>query len=206
MNYKGLSPAIGKVGAEKIFKQSVTKHSLHYNFFHGDGDSKAFPAVQNAYSPEEPVKKYECIGHYHERVGTRLQKKDVKGVDGKGCLTNAKINTLQNYFDIALCQNVGDIDKMISACKASVFHVAQLSKISYQYQHDMLNRTSSYKDKDGIPSDVRSAILPVYNDLCKRENLSKCLHGSSQSINKSFNEMIWNRAPKANHVGQSNNV
>ena len=138
MNYKGLSPAIGKVGAEKIFKQSVTKHSLHYNFFHGDGDSKAFPAVQNAYSPEEPVKKYECIGHYHERVGTRLQKKDVKGVDGKGCLTNAKINTLQNYFDIALCQNVGDIDKMISACKASVFHVAQLSKNSYQYQHDML--------------------------------------------------------------------
>ena len=61
---------------------------------------------------------------------TSSKKKDVKGVDGKGCLTNAKIDTLQNYFDIALCQNVGDIDKMISACKASVFDVAQLSKKS----------------------------------------------------------------------------
>ena len=46
----------------------------------------------------------------------------------------------------------------------------------------------------------------MYNDLCKRENLSKCLIGRSQSRNKIFNGMIWNRAPKGNHVGQSNNV
>ena len=75
-----------------------------------------------------------------------------------------------------------------------------------QYQQDQYNRTSSYKDKGDIPLDVLSAILPVYNDLCKRENLSKCLIGRSQSRNESFNGMIWNRAPKGNHVGQSNNV
>ena len=47
--YKGSSPAMEKVGAEKIFKQSVTKHSLYYTFFYGDGDSKDFPAVENAF-------------------------------------------------------------------------------------------------------------------------------------------------------------
>ena len=46
-----------KVGAEKIFKQSVTKHSLYYNSFYADSDSNAFPAVENAYGPEKPVKK-----------------------------------------------------------------------------------------------------------------------------------------------------
>ena len=46
-----------------------------------------------------------------------------------------------------------------------------------QYQEDMLNETNSYKDKSGLPLDVHETILPVYYDLCKREKLSKCLHG-----------------------------
>ena len=45
LNYKGSSLAMEEVGAEKIFKQSVTKHSLYYTFFYGNGDSKAFPVV-----------------------------------------------------------------------------------------------------------------------------------------------------------------
>ena len=28
----------------------------------------------------------------------------------------------------------------------------------------------------------------------------KCLHGKTQNANESFNGMIWNRIPKANHV------
>ena len=64
-----------KVGAEKIFKQSVTKHSLYYISFYGDDYLKTFPAAENVYGPEKPVKKYECIGHYQKRVMTRLRKK-----------------------------------------------------------------------------------------------------------------------------------
>ena len=48
--------------------------------------------------------------------------------------------------------------------------------------------------------DARAAILPMYNDLCKRENLSKYLHGRTQNRKESFNEMIWSRVPKAYHV------
>ena len=50
------------------------------------------------------------------------EKKDVKGFVRKRRLTDAKVDILQNYFGIALRQNVEHIDKMISACKA--FHVA----------------------------------------------------------------------------------
>ena len=31
--------------------------------------------------------------------------------------------------------------------------------------------------------------------------LDKCLHGKTQNANESFNGMIWNRLPKATHVG-----
>ena len=72
-----------KVCAEKIFKQSVTGHSLYYTSFYGDGDSKAFPAVE---SPKISVKKYEYISHCQKRVTTHLQKKkkDVKELGGEG--------------------------------------------------------------------------------------------------------------------------
>ena len=36
-----------------------------------------------------------------------------------------------------------------------------------QYQQDGLNGPNSYKGKGGLALDVRAAILPVYNDLCK---------------------------------------
>ena len=52
------------------------------------------------------------------------EKKDVKGLGGKDPLTDAKIDTLQNYFGIALHQNIGGFDKMISTCKASMIHAA----------------------------------------------------------------------------------
>ena len=72
LNCKGSSTAMKKVSTEKIFKQSVTKLSLHYTSFYGDGDLKAFPPVENVYGSEKPVKKYECFGHYQKRVTTRL--------------------------------------------------------------------------------------------------------------------------------------
>ena len=34
--------------------------------------------------------------------------------------------------------------------------------------------------------------------------LKKCLHGKTQNANESFNGMIWNRIPKATHIGINN--
>ena len=125
LNYTGSSPAMETAGATKIFSGSKEKHNLFYTSFYGDGDSKAYPAVKDIYGPTKPVKKYECIGHYQKRVGTRLRKlkKDNKGLGGRGKLTDAKIDTLQNYFGIALRSNTGNLAAMKSNCMASMYHI-----------------------------------------------------------------------------------
>lgn len=210
LNYAGSSPNMEKVGAENMFKRSVKKHGLYYTKFYGDGDSKAFSAVENIYGPTKKLKKYECIGHYQKRVGTRLRKlkRVIKGLGGRGRLTDAKIDILQNYFGIALRQNVGNLSSMEDACMASMYHVAEYhdkcpkgDNTWCQFQKDKLEGTTLHKSKGGLPIDVRQKILPIYVDLCKSEMLQKCLHGKTQNANESFNGMIWNRIPKANHVG-----
>ena len=42
---------------------------------------------------------------------------------GKGKLTNTKIDTMQNYFGIALGSNVGNFAAMKSTCLASMYHI-----------------------------------------------------------------------------------
>ena len=177
LNYTGSSPCMKKVGTQNIFNRSVDKHGQYYIYFYGDGDSKAFPSVENVYGPSKKMKKRECIGHYQKRVGTRLRKlkKNTKGLGGRGRLTDTKIDTLQNYIGIALRQNVGDLAAMTKACKASMYHVADYHdncpkrRHSWcQFQKDKLLNTSEYKSKCGLPVDVRMAIVHIYNDLCKR--------------------------------------
>ena len=113
-------------------------------------------------------------------------------------MTNTKIDTLQNYFGIALRQNIGNLEAMTNAIMASLFHVsdyhANCPKTSDSwclYQRDKANGTNIYKPKGALPVDVRSAILPIYNDLTKPEMLIKCLHGKTQNANECFNGMIW---------------
>ena len=207
MNYVGSSPNMEKVGALKIYENSLAK-KLYYTSFYGDGDSKSYSAVKEFYGPKKPVKKFECIGHYQKRIGSRLRKlRKENNLGGRGRLTGNTIDVLQNYFGIALRQNVSDLDAMIKATMASFYHVAgchdkcpKTSDSWCQYQLDQRNFTKKYKEKL-LPLDVRKHILPVYNDLCRPEMLEKCLHGKTQNPNESFNGTVWNRIPKANHVG-----
>ena len=145
-------------------------------------------------------------------MGCRLRKlkQNVIGVGGKGRLTDAKSDTLQNYFGIAPRQNVGKLNDMGKSCLVSMYHVAGYhdsrpsSKDSWcQYQVDKLSNTNLYKSKGKLPTDVRRAILPTYNDFCKEEMLKKCLDGKTQNANESLSATIWNRIPKATHIGLS---
>ena len=104
-----------KIGAVKIFECSIEKYSLRYTDFYGDGDSKSFSAVEKVYGDDKLSKK-ECIGHYQMTVGNRLRKlRKEKRLGGKHRLTNTKIDTLQNYFVIALRQNIGNLEAMTNA-------------------------------------------------------------------------------------------
>ena len=69
--------------------------------------------------------------HVHKRVGNKLRnlKKNVKGLGGRGRLTNNIIDKLQNYYGITIGQNSGDLNAMKSATAASLFHVASLPQM-----------------------------------------------------------------------------
>ena len=68
----------------------------------------------------------DCIGHVQKRVGSRLRKlnnkskgvklADGKGLAGKGKLTDGKIDVLQNYYGLAIRENltVQAVDHTIS--------------------------------------------------------------------------------------------
>lgn len=100
----------------------------------------------------------------------RKLKKKKKGLGGRGRLTDALIDKMQNYFGIALRQNYGDLEKMISAF---MYHVSGYHESCpkdpntwCQFQLDMINNSNLYKEKSFLPLDVRQAIMPIYADLC----------------------------------------
>ena len=103
-------------GAVSICKQSVDKYKLRYTIFIQEGDTNSFGKVVEAkpYGDMLPIK-LECVGHVQNRLGIRLRqlrkdckgKKlgDGKGLTGRGRLTDKCINTVQNYYDMAIRQN-----------------------------------------------------------------------------------------------------
>ena len=127
-------------------------------------------------------------------------------------MTNAIIDRLQNYYGIAVRQNVGDLQGMTKAIHSTLFHVASSKQNNYhvqcpvgksswcRYQKDIACRTTTYKPGPGLPLSVIQHVKPIYNDLSKNELLEKCLHGKTQNQNESFNGMIWERLPKTKYV------
>ncbi|GFT32313.1 uncharacterized protein TNCV_4483521 [Trichonephila clavipes] len=92
-------------GAIEIFQRTESLHDLRYTKFLGDGDSKAYKAVNEMQPYEDTsIKKLECVGHVKKRMGTRLRalklkmkgKKlsDNKTLGGSGRLTDADIDKL----------------------------------------------------------------------------------------------------------------
>lgn len=88
--------------------------------------------VKDTYG-ENSVTKLECIAHVQNRVGSRLRKlkSKVKGLSGKGKLTDNFIDRLQNYYGIAVRSNVGDLKSMQQNVIAALFHCASNKKKAY---------------------------------------------------------------------------
>lgn len=86
--------------------------------FYGDGDSKSYAAIKNIHKEHNiTVVKKECVRHVQKRLGTALRKmkKEKKGFGGKGKLTDAMIDKLQNYYGIAIRNNSGNLTAMKKA-------------------------------------------------------------------------------------------
>lgn len=208
-NFKGSSAKMETVGASRIFSRSIKNRALEYTEYYGDGDSKAFMNVKDTYG-ENSVVKLECIGHIQKRVGSRLRKlkTTTKGLSGRGKLTDAFIDRLQNYYGIAIRSNVGNLAEMQKNVIAALFHCASSAnkpmhgqcptgKNSWCYFQRSLSAKLPVKEKyAGLPNNVLNVMKPVYMNLCSKELLSKCLHGLTQNANECFNGIIWQRVPK----------
>jgi len=216
-NFKGSAPAMEPEGVDRMFKRSVEVNNLRYTEFFGDGDSKSFNRVKEVYQADGIiVEKRECIGHVQKRVGTALRKlkRDNPGLGGKGKLTDAQIDKLQNYYGIAIRSNVGNLQGMKKAIHASLFHCASKDAMPLhdhcptgsnswcKFQKDKANGTNTFKHGSGLPLNVIAKVKPEYVRLSDENLLNKCLHGKTQNQNESLNGMIWQRLPKEVYVGR----
>ena len=78
------------------------------------------------------------------------------------------IDKLQNYFGIALRQDIVNIEAMKFAIMESLYHVCdyhgdcpKTDDTWCLYQKDKLNGTKNYKSIGALSVDIRSAILPI---------------------------------------------
>jgi hypothetical protein len=213
-NYTGSAGGMETVGAQRIFERSISKYNLRYTQYLGDGDSKSYQTVKGTYEDIEVVK-LDCIGHFQKRIGSRCRnlKKAVKGLGGRGRLTNVTVDRLQNYFGVAIRQNKGDLEGMRSSATGSLFHVASSKKNNWHYPHcptgkdswcrhnrDIANGTTEYKPGPGLPLDIVLKLKPMYQELTSDKYLNRLLHGQTQNQNESFNATIWERIPKSKYV------
>ena len=122
------------VGMQKMFGRSVNLQGLRYTFYNGDGDTKSFEQIcKSDPYPGHSITKGVCVGHVQKRVGSWLRNvksqykgkklSDSKGIGGgKGRLANKVMNTLQNHYGMAICQNTHNLYAMRMAVAAALNH------------------------------------------------------------------------------------
>lgn len=158
-------------------------------------------------------------------MGTRLRKlkqklkgtklSDAKPISGANRLTDKRIDQLQQYYGKAIRGNTGYLQGMRRSIWATFCHLSSTDeKPRHQLCPDAPNTwckyniaesegtLGTYKHKNSIPEEVAEAIRPIYKDLIKLNLLQKCLHGKTQNVNESFNNVVWTRIPKGTFVGK----
>eukprot|EP00112_Aurelia_sp_Birch-Aquarium-sp1_P019844 Seg4999.1 transcript_id=Seg4999.1/GoldUCD/mRNA.D3Y31 product="hypothetical protein" protein_id=Seg4999.1/GoldUCD/D3Y31 len=220
INHKESSGSMESAGAVQMFERSVPFLNLRYTGYIGDGDSKAHLSVVEAapYGDEE-IKKLECVGHVQKRMGTRLRNltqslrgqklADGKGISGKNRLTKKTINTIQNYYGMAIRQNLDNVYTMKKAIFAILFHCSENKDIEdrhkfcprsadswCKYQSNKITGESTYKEKISLPLAVRDVLKPIFTDLSSDHLLEKCVHGLTQNVNEALHGVLWSKCPK----------
>ena len=181
VNHEGFSGAMEAEATVDMFLRYVSKNSLRYTTYVGDGDSSSFATVHakclEKFGEEYNVKKEECLGHVQKRMGKALlelvrtlrgQKlADGKSVGGKDRLTKRAIDRIQNNYGSAIRSSVGDAQVMYNAIWAVFKHTID-PKLSLEEQHDLCPRKGwcrFWLNKDTYKQTHR--LPPVYIELLK---------------------------------------
>lgn len=227
INHEGSAGKMETEGVMAIYNRSVKNNRLRYTTYLGDGDSKSFKDVRDAkpYGDDVLLQKAECVGHVQKRVGTRLRDlkiryrgvklSDGKNIGGAGRLNEKAINTLQNYYGIAIRQN-DELYAMKKNIAAALHHLSEAPTLEERhkwcprtedswckYQVDKIVGSSTYKTKLTFPKAIYNLLAPIFghDDLGSDDILSRCLHGRTQNVNECINNSIWLKCPKRVYVG-----
>ncbi|XP_065051289.1 uncharacterized protein LOC135680963 [Rhopilema esculentum] len=214
INHEGASGNMEVDGAVEIFTRSIEKRFSKYTEFIGDGDSSTFGKVKEAlqvkYGDDYSVLKEECVGHVQKRIGTSLREykrrmkkemlPDGKPVGGKGRLTKAAIDSIQNYYGLAIRRNSGNKDGMKNSIMAIQHHMVKSEKLSLAQQHQYCPQDEAtwckyWREKifgDGennqenrLPAVFHEELKPIFDRLSQDELLKRCLRGLTQNRNES---------------------
>ena len=213
------SPAMESAAVVAIWTRSEQLRGLRYVGYIGDGDSKGHSQVVKSrpYGDTDVVKE-ECVGHVQKRLGKSLRDlkqrlsgqklADDKPIAGKGRLTDKLIDSLQNYYGMAIGQHPGDFEEMKRAIWASFCHRMSCNdKPRHEYcppgidswckwQQHKAGKQGTYKHHNVIPPAVAAVMKPVYERLTDRALLERCLRGATQNVNECLNGLIWQMCPK----------
>ena len=74
-----------------------------------------------------------------------------------------------------------------------------------KYQSDKITGKNTYVERITIDKAASDVIAPIFShkDLVSEALLSKCLHGETQNVSESLNNLICTRCPKRIYVGNS---
>ena len=224
INHTKSSEPMEKDLAILMFQRSVELYHLKHTLYVGDGDSSSFKVVretmENTHGNTYCIEKEDCIGHIQKRMGSNLRNykkmnnkklKDGLGVGGKGRLTDAFIDRLQNYYGAAIRNNIGNLKEMENSIWAIYYHSIRGEKESLCQQHhlcptgtsswciyqkDISNKTNNYDQSYCLPPVFREELKPLFTRMSNTDLLKRCLRGLTQNQNKAINSILWKKCPK----------
>ena len=215
-----------KDSAVEMFCRSVEKYNLQYIVYISDGDISSFGEVKealcNKFQNDYPAKKEDCIGHVQKKMGSALRiyknkcrgskLPDGKTVGGRGRLTDAFVEKIQNYYGVTIRSNIGKLKDMQNTIWAIYFlmimgpsnetlneqhqYCPVTPNSSCKYHVDQINDKSFYNQQNYFPPVFRSELHYISKRLSADSLLQGCQRGLTQNQNECLSNMVWDHFPK----------
>lgn len=108
------------------------------------------------------------------------------------------------YFGIALRQNTRNLEKMVSACKVSMFHVAKI--VQKMKTLGVSFKRTNWKELGYIKIKVDCILMFeqlffLFTMICVRRKILRNVCIVVPRMQVLIPSMIWNHVPKASHIG-----
>ena len=163
-----------------MYTHSEEFKRLQYSGHVGDGDSKKpFSSIKASKSyANRDIMKYECVGHVQEQMGTALRKlkaekgkqklRDGKTISGIGRLTNARIDKLRVYYELAIRCHKHDLEGMEKEGWEGLYHSVSCDEncpegpnTCCKYNLALLQK-KPFKHPSPLPSAIADELKPIY--------------------------------------------